>query len=95
MGTHNPPFKRIFISHMKVKKVECIIWKNTNTKKTPGFDSVTGKVLKDVSSKSLKSSVQWCSIQVFNAELGTKYFPLQPKIIVILKASMLRILLLS
>jgi hypothetical protein len=46
--------------------------KEINPKKAPGFDLITGKVLKEITEKCIQKITQ-----IFNAVLRVEYYPLQ------------------
>lgn len=59
----------------KLKEVLAVITKKINTKKAPGYDLITGKVLQEITTKCLKAITQ-----IFNSILRLGYFPHQWKV---------------
>jgi hypothetical protein len=63
------------IKKIKINEVKMIIKNNLNPKMAPGYDLITGKVLKELSEKGMKMFTI-----LFNAVLRTSIFPDQWKV---------------
>jgi hypothetical protein len=64
------PMKKI-----RTNKVKNFIEYKINPRKAPGYNLITGKILKELSQKGLKTITQ-----IYNAILQTEYFPCQWKV---------------
>ena len=64
------PMKKI-----RINEVKHVIPYKINPKKSPGYDFITGKILKELSQKGLRAITQIC-----NAILQTEYFSCQWKV---------------
>jgi hypothetical protein len=61
------PMKKI-----RINNVKNVIQYKINPRKAPGYDLITGKILKELSQKGLRTITQ-----IYNAILQTEYFPYQ------------------
>jgi hypothetical protein len=64
------PMKKI-----RINDVKNVIQHEVNPKKSPGYDLITGKILKELPQKSLRAITQ-----IYNATPKTEYFPCQWKV---------------
>lgn len=72
----NAPFQMALpIPNFKLKEVQAVIMKEINHKKAPGFDLITGRVLKETSKRCQIAITQIC-----NAVLRIGFFPHQWKV---------------
>jgi len=62
------------MKEIRINEVKHIQYK-INQKKSPGYDLITGKILKELSQKGLRAITQ-----IYNAILHTEYFPCQWKV---------------
>lgn len=70
-----PPQVDIPINKVTLSEIKGTIQKEINPKKAPGFDLITGKLLKKLPEKGLK-----CILYIFNASLRLGYFPIAWKV---------------
>lgn len=63
------------IKKVKVKEVKYVINKNLNQRKAPGWDLITGKILKELPENIVKTITA-----LFNAALRLEYFPIPWKV---------------
>ena len=63
------PMKKI-----RINEVKNVIQYKINPKTSPGYDLITGKILKELLQKGLRAV-----IQIYNAILQTEYFPFNGK----------------
>ena len=59
-----------YIKKASKSEVEYIIQHNTNPTKAPGYDLLTGTVIKELSQKGIRALTQ-----IYNAILRLEYFP--------------------
>jgi hypothetical protein len=64
------PMKKI-----RINKVKNVIQYKINPRKAPGYDTITGKILKELSQKVLRTITR-----IYSAILQTEYFPCQWKV---------------
>jgi len=57
---------------IRINGVKPVIPYKINPKKSPGYDLITGKILKELSQKGLRAITQ-----IYNAILQTEYFSCQ------------------
>jgi potassium voltage-gated channel Eag-related subfamily H protein 8 len=60
---------------IRINEVKNVIKYKINPKKAPGYDLITGKVLKELSQKGLRAITQ-----IYNAIIRNEYFPCQWKV---------------
>lgn len=63
------------IKSFKKKEIRSMINKNLNPKKSPGYDLITGRIIKELSNRGIKYITQ-----LFNAIMRLEYFPMQWKV---------------
>ena len=71
----NVPHQTVLLmKEMRINEVKNVIQYKINPKKSPGYDLITGKILKKLFQKGLRAV-----IQIYNAILQTEYFPFNGK----------------
>lgn len=71
----SPDQLEIPIKPFKITEVRKMINKNLNSKKSPGYDLITGEIIKKLPNASIRYITQ-----LFNAILRLEYFPMQWKV---------------
>jgi hypothetical protein len=74
-NSNTPRQMALPVKKPRINEVKNFIQYKINPKKAPGYDLITGKILKELSQKGLKAITQ-----IYNAILQTEYFPCQWKV---------------